>query len=117
MSAYTRLPLCAMRCVSHLFIAESFSKYIADENKVYDGVSSVPIQLTLSGPDLPTLTLVDLPGECLIATMFVTCTIHSGSGISHVTLKTIPPEVHPAFGISCCVSGCDAAGHRFKPQW
>ena len=26
-------------------------------------------------------------------------------------------EVHPAFGISCYVSGCDAAGHGFKPQW
>lgn len=76
-----------MPCVSYLFTAESISKYIADENKVYDGVSSVPIQLTLSGPDLPALTLVDLPGECLIATMFVTCTIHSGPGISHVTLK------------------------------
>ncbi len=29
----------------------------------------------------------------------------------------IPPEVHPAFGISCYVSGCDAAGHGFKPRW
>ena len=27
----------------------------------------------------------------------------------------MPPEVHPAFGISCYVSGCDAAGHGFKP--
>ncbi len=27
------------------------------------------------------------------------------------------PEVHPAFGISCYVSGCDAAGHGFKPRW
>ena len=26
-------------------------------------------------------------------------------------------EVHPAFGISCYVSGCDAAGHGFKPRW
>jgi len=26
-------------------------------------------------------------------------------------------EVHPAFGISCYVSGCDAAGHGFKPWW
>ena len=28
-----------------------------------------------------------------------------------------PPKVHPAFGISWYVSGCDAAGHGFKPQW
>ncbi len=31
--------------------------------------------------------------------------------------KAVPPEVHPAFGISCYVSGCDAAGHGFKPRW
>ena len=31
--------------------------------------------------------------------------------------KYVPPEVHPAFGTSCYVSACDAAGHGFKPQW
>ena len=29
----------------------------------------------------------------------------------------LPQEVHSAFDISCCMSGCDAAGHGFKPQW
>ena len=32
-------------------------------------------------------------------------------------ISCIPPEVHPAFGISCYVSDCDAAGHGFRPQW
>lgn len=44
------------------FAAESISEYLKAENSYYEGVSSESIQLTLSGPDLPTVTLVDLPG-------------------------------------------------------
>lgn len=46
-----------------MFAAELISEYIKAENSYYEGVSSEPIQLTLSGPDLPTVTLVDLPGK------------------------------------------------------
>lgn len=54
---------CACHLVSHDAAAERISEYIRKENSYYEGVSSEPIQLTLSGPDLPTVTLVDLPGK------------------------------------------------------
>ena len=45
--------------------AAKISQYIKKENEIVEGVTAEPIQLTLSGCDLPTLTLVDLPGGAL----------------------------------------------------
>ena len=57
-------------------LAGSVLNYLKKENDVFlehpdqnpsgpnpSGVSSLPVRLTISGPDLPTLTVVDLPGK------------------------------------------------------
>lgn len=50
--------------------AEEVRKYLIMENKAFKqmpghnpaGISAQPIRLTIPGRDLPTLTIVDLPG-------------------------------------------------------
>lgn len=49
--------------------AEAVRKYLIMENDAFEkmpghpaGISAQPIRLTIAGRDLPTLTIVDLPG-------------------------------------------------------
>ena len=54
--------------------AEEVRKYLEMENEAFQkmpghnpaGISAQPIRLTIAGRDLPTLTIVDLPGMSLI---------------------------------------------------
>lgn len=92
--------------------AAKIREYIKTENEIFEGVTAEPIQLTLSGCDLPTLTLVDLPGG-----PFRNLQSPGWHGCNARLVMLMAPAGHPYSLLALLLTSCICTDHVLLRQW